>query len=77
MSAESYQDALARSIVLRPSQALTEQEIAARIVEGRERMKAHDRVFASDYLSIGEERIISRALAKKLGHPDQYEGGDE
>ena len=71
---ESYEEALARSVVLRPSQALTEAEIAAKIVESRERMKMHDSRFRNEYISGPEQVMISRKLARILGAPEQYEG---
>lgn len=66
--AETYQQALARCICLSP-QGMTEQERAERLVRDRERMRQHDAHFADDFLSLDEERIISRALCRQLGHP--------
>lgn len=68
MHRETYAEACARSVVLQPTAALTEQELAEREVEGRERMRRHDAYFADDFLSLDEERIISKALARRLGH---------
>ena len=65
--AETYQEALARSLVNRKV-VLTEQEMAERVVAGRERMRQHDAYFADGFLPIDEERIISRELARKLGY---------
>ena len=72
---ETYQEAIARSVVLQPAVALTEQELADRIVAGRERMKMHDARFADNFLSVDEERLVSRTLARQLG--SQFNDGSD
>jgi hypothetical protein len=65
---ESYAEALARSLVGKVDGVPTEQEIVAKIVADRERMRVHDRVFSDDYLPISEQVIVSRTLARQLGY---------
>jgi hypothetical protein len=67
--AESYQEALARSnAALRPNAAaLTEQQIAEREVEARDRMRRHDLHFSAEFIGGGEQNLVSRSLAKQLG----------
>lgn len=65
--AETYEEALARCEVLRPKAALTEQELAARIVEQRERMRRHDLHFSDDYIGGEEMTMVSRTLARQYG----------
>jgi len=78
---ETYAEALARSLVAAPKAAMTEQEVAARIVAQRERQRQHDAYFATDYIEGPEATLVSRALAKQLGHfinePDDRPGGDD
>ncbi len=68
-SRETFAAALARSnAALRPNAApLTEQELAAREIAARERMKLHDRVFADNYLTGPEQQLVSRSLARQFG----------
>ena len=64
---EAYAEILARSLVAAPKVALTEQELAEREAEARERMRLHDEYFERDYIQGTEAMLISRALAKQLG----------
>lgn len=64
---ETYAEALARSVVCRPATALTEQEIAERIVTQRERMKLHDDFYRDDFITGPEARLVSVALARQYG----------
>ena len=73
---ETYAEAMARAVVLQPRQE-SEQEAAERIVAGRERMRRHDAHFAPEFLSIDEERLISRELARQLGHIELRAPRDE
>ena len=81
---ETYSEALARAFVLRPVATLTEQEIAAKIVADRERMKMHDRAFRDDFIQGTEATLVSRTLARQYGitisEPDDDRpavGGDD
>lgn len=64
---ETYAEALARSVVVRPTVALTEQELAEREVAARERMRQHDRRFSEDFITGPEQQLVSRVLARQLG----------
>jgi hypothetical protein len=65
---ETFTEALARSNAeLRPTVALTEQQLAEREVEGRERMRRHDLHFSAEFIGGGEQQLVSRSLARKLG----------
>ena len=66
---ETFAEAMARSnAALRPNAApLTEQQIAEREVEARERARRHDAYFANDFISGPEAQLVSRALARQLG----------
>lgn len=73
---ETYEEALARCIVLQPRQE-TEQEAAERVVRARERLRQHDAYFAPEFLSIGEEFQVSRELARQYGMAEpRYEHDD-
>jgi len=84
---ETYEMALARSLVNQPQAAKTEAEIAAKLVADRERMRMHDRVLADNYLTINEQVIMSITLARMLGYAphetapdndgDGWAGGDD
>ncbi len=80
--AETYEEALARCIVLRPAAAKTEAEIAADIVASRERMRVHDAYFSMGFISNGEAQMVSREVARQWGHfinepDDDRPGGDD
>lgn len=64
---ETYEEALARCEVLRPTVALTEQELAAREIAGRERMRRHDLYFSAEFIGGGEQQLVSRTLARQMG----------
>ena len=70
---ETYEQALARCIVLQRDPELTEQQRAEREVEARERMRRHDLHFADDFISGPEQQMVSKTLAKRLG----FNVGDE
>jgi len=80
MMIETYEQMLARSLVGKSKDEMTEQERAAKIIEDRERLKKHDTRFATGFLNMGEERLISRTLAKQYGlnisPPDNADEGD-
>ncbi len=65
--AERVAELLARSPLFQPEAAMSEQEQAERIVAGRERQRQHDAYFADEFISPGEQHVISRTLAKRLG----------
>lgn len=64
---ETYEEALARSEACLNHKP-NEQEEAEKIVAARERMRRHDAYLADAFISPIEEVVISRELAKKLGH---------
>lgn len=64
---ESASEALARWNETYQGKPPTEQELAAQEVERREKMRQHDAHFATDFLTVGEQQLVSRSLAKKLG----------
>lgn len=64
---ETYEEALARSLANRVTPGLTEQQLAEREVEGRERMRRHDLHFSSEFIGGGEQQLVSRALARQMG----------
>ena len=79
---ESYQEALSRSLVAAPKSAMTEQELADKIVSERERMRLHDEFYRRDYIQGTEAMLVSRALAKQYGvhinePDDDRPGGDD
>lgn len=65
---ETYEEALARSLVSQREPELTEQQRAEREMAARERMRRHDRLFAHDFISPIEQQLVSRSLAKRLGY---------
>lgn len=72
----TYAESLANCIVLQPTAALTEQEIAAQLVAGRERLRKLDDLFRDDFISPIDEQIVSRALAKRMGYSVGFERED-
>jgi len=82
---ESYQEALARSLVGQKEPGLTEQQLAERIVAGRERLRQHDAYFSGGFLNIDEQHIVSLELARQFGFqphqsrelPDGQPGDDD
>ena len=81
-AAESYEQALARSLVGQKTAPLTEQQLAEREIEARERMRLHDEFYRRDYIQGTEAMLVSRALAKQYGvhinePDDDRPGGDD
>ena len=76
---ESYQEALARSLVGKPEAPMTEQELAAKLVADRDRMRRMDELFRDNFLSVSEQVVVSVALARKLGYHvgDNSVAGDD
>lgn len=73
---ETYEQALARSeACLNPKHS--EQETAEQIVAKRESYRQHQAYFAHDYLTISEQVVISRQLAKMLGYSTEADGYDQ
>ena len=66
-SRETYEQALARSLVNQREPELTEQERADKIVAGRERLRQHDAYFADGFLPVDEQRQVSLELARQFG----------
>lgn len=83
--AETYEDALARSLVGQKEPGLTEQQVADKIVAGRERLRLHDAYFADGFLPVDEQRQVSLELARQFGFtphqsrelPDGQMGDDD
>ena len=71
--AETFAEAMERSIAGKPQAELTEQQQAERLVESRDRMRKLDDLFRDDFISPVEQVVISRTLAKRLG----YHVGDD
>ena len=65
---ETYEQALARSLVNQREPELTEQQRAEIEVEARERMRKHDAHFSGGFISTDEQQLVSRTLAKRLGY---------
>lgn len=65
--AETAAEALARWNEAYQGKPPTEQELAAQEVERREKMRQHDAHFATDFVSVDEQHLVSRSLARQLG----------
>jgi hypothetical protein len=73
---ETYAEALARWNASRTDVAMTEQQLADKIVRDRERMRQHDARFADGFITVEEQRLVSIDLARKMGHMPAQERGD-
>jgi hypothetical protein len=73
---ETYEQILARSVVLKPRQE-SEQDMAERLARGKRWAEKHDEAFAAEFLTTRQEQRISRALAKQLGFTGVGNDADE
>lgn len=70
--AETYEEALARCIVLRPAAAKTEAEIAADIVAAKAKLAHHDEMFSHGFITPAGMKMVSIETAKKMGSQWNY-----
>lgn len=72
---ETYAEALARWNATLEQKPQTEQELAGAEVERREKMKRHDAIFAGDFISLADQRLISKALLRQQGYSTEADVG--
>lgn len=72
---ETYAEALARWNASQAAPVKTEQQRAEAEVERREKMRRHDATFAGDFISLADQRLISKSLLRNQGYSTEADVG--